>query len=108
MTVDIITPLDRATNSYLESSKQYAKRFSLFHLLSPFRFAQFILQIGYVFLQLIIVLLYKPVSFVVEHQKDYLKLPHYQPPPKVTGPLKNPRGRIAVIGAGLTGISSAA
>ncbi|EKM51088.1 uncharacterized protein PHACADRAFT_212988 [Phanerochaete carnosa HHB-10118-sp] len=54
----------------------------------PKSFTQFVLRVFYEFIQLPIILIFKPPL-----------------PPKE---LKRPRGRIAVIGAGLTGVSSAA
>jgi hypothetical protein len=88
--IDIRVPLSRCITSYVESTQKYAEQGSIFHTLSPLRFASLFFEIAYVLFQNLIVLLFAPA------------------PPKSKGPLKNPRGRIAVVGAGLTGISSAA
>ncbi|CAK5277517.1 unnamed protein product [Mycena citricolor] len=58
--------------------------------LNPMTAVKAIWRICYIFVQYFVIALYKP------------------PAPKTDGPLKSPSGRIAVIGAGLTGVSSAA
>ncbi|KZT59182.1 FAD/NAD(P)-binding domain-containing protein [Calocera cornea HHB12733] len=59
-------------------------------LLYPWNLAKYLFNIYYAWVQLFIMALFKPR------------------PPKTDEPLKRPYGRIAVIGAGLTGVSSAA
>jgi len=88
--IDIRAPIGRCIGSYVAKTKYYASNGSILHFVSPFRFIQLLLEILYVLFQNILVVLFAP------------------PPPKSLKGLKKPRGRIAVVGAGLTGISSAA
>ncbi|KAF7295566.1 hypothetical protein MIND_01096600 [Mycena indigotica] len=59
-------------------------------ILNPWTTIKAIWRLCYIFVQYIVVAIFKP------------------PPPKHADPLPNPYGRVAVIGAGLTGVSSAA
>jgi hypothetical protein len=88
--LDVRAPLAHVVNEYIETSKKSAQDGHIFRLFSPARLALLVLEIAYVLFQNLIVLAFAP------------------PPPKSDEPLKNPRGRVAVIGAGLTGVSSAA
>ncbi|TCD66067.1 hypothetical protein EIP91_001875 [Steccherinum ochraceum] len=76
--------------TYTSSTLSAASRFHVFTVLSPTRFFGFIFNIFYILVQGVIIWAFKP-----------------KPPRKPEQPTK-PKGRIAVIGAGLTGVSSAA
>ncbi|EPQ60566.1 FAD/NAD P-binding domain-containing protein [Gloeophyllum trabeum ATCC 11539] len=75
---------------YISTSQKLAKQGRILPLVSPWRAYQVILQLIYIWLQGIIILLFKPT------------------PPKSPDQPTKPLGRVAVVGAGLTGISSAA
>ncbi|KAI0313794.1 FAD/NAD-P-binding domain-containing protein [Amylostereum chailletii] len=77
------------TSEYLHVSLKAAKRGRLFTLLSPARAFSLGFTIFYILVQRLIILFFKPT------------------PPK-SDRLQKPYGRIAVVGAGLTGVSSAA
>ncbi|CAL1702592.1 unnamed protein product [Somion occarium] len=76
--------------NYISESLSSARSLNPFRLLSPIRFVVFIFNIFYILIQKIIIWMFKPR------------------PPKYPEQPTKPLGRIAVIGAGLTGISSAA
>ncbi|VDB98181.1 unnamed protein product [Peniophora sp. CBMAI 1063] len=78
--------------SYATTSVDLFKHGHVFTAISPFRaFQATIFLVSYVLIQQLVVhTFFKPS------------------PPKKDGPLPKPRGRIAVVGAGLTGVSSAA
>ncbi|TFK35788.1 hypothetical protein BDQ12DRAFT_725579 [Crucibulum laeve] len=76
-------------NDYFSESSYLFHTGQLLQLLSPIRLWKCIWDIFYILVQAIIIVLFKPS------------------PPKTDRP-SNPCGRIAIIGAGLTGISSAA
>ncbi|KAH9933997.1 FAD/NAD-P-binding domain-containing protein [Epithele typhae] len=67
----------------------YIKQHHYLHYLSPFYWLEQAFNLYYILIQYAIILMFKP-----------------RPPPGPEYP-KNPKGRIAIIGAGLTGISSA-
>ncbi|KAF8907082.1 hypothetical protein CPB84DRAFT_1769451 [Gymnopilus junonius] len=85
-----IQAIHQITNEYVAHSEKCFRRRELFSLLSPIRFFGLIWDYFYILAQLPIVWFFKA------------------PPPKTAEPLKKPRGRIAVIGSGVTGVSSAA
>ncbi|KAL4254145.1 hypothetical protein ABKN59_004537 [Abortiporus biennis] len=76
--------------SFISTSISHAMSLDIAGLLSPSRFMQFIFNIFYILVQRVIIFLFRPAS------------------PKRSDQPTNPKGRIAVVGAGLTGISSAA
>ena len=78
------------------------------HLLSPFYWATRIFNAYYVLVQYIIIWLFKPVRSSQRSYFTWARLTGSKPPPPSPDHPKSPKGRIAVIGAGLTGISSAA
>ncbi|KDR72803.1 hypothetical protein GALMADRAFT_252072 [Galerina marginata CBS 339.88] len=82
--------LHQTTNEYVDESAKYLHSNNLLQLLNPLRLGQYIWDLLYILVQIIIVTLFKA------------------PPPKAPTALANPHGRIAVIGAGITGVSSAA
>ncbi|KAL1744453.1 hypothetical protein HDZ31DRAFT_38620 [Schizophyllum fasciatum] len=69
------------------TTRDYA---SIWTLLNPYLFLQYIWHLLYIAVQVLIIVLFKP------------------PPPRSPESPRQPYGRIAVIGAGLTGVSSAA
>ncbi|TRM64707.1 hypothetical protein BD626DRAFT_489667 [Schizophyllum amplum] len=73
--------------AYSQTTKDYA---SIWTLLNPYTFLQYIWHLLYIATQVAIIAFFKP------------------PTPKSKESPKQPFGRIAVIGAGLTGVSSAA
>ncbi|KAI0078015.1 FAD/NAD(P)-binding domain-containing protein [Panus rudis PR-1116 ss-1] len=77
-------------STFTSDSLNYARSFDIFSLLSPTRFIIFMFDFFYIALQRLIIWTFKPR------------------PPKYADQPTKPRGRIAVIGAGLTGVSSAA
>lgn len=77
-------------SSYIYSSFRYAHKFDIISLFSPVRFIHFAFNIYYILIQKLIQWLFQPI------------------PPKHADQPTKPRGRIAVVGAGLTGVSSAA
>ena len=81
---------------------------TLTQYLSPSYWFTLVFNFFYVLVQRVIIWLFKPVSprLIV---CAYIASSHaIQPPPPSPEYPKNPKGRIAVIGAGLTGVSSAA
>ncbi|KAF4622539.1 hypothetical protein D9613_009188 [Agrocybe pediades] len=82
--------LYQGLNDYKADSARLYYSGRYLQLLSPLRLAQFIWDLCYVLVQTVIVYCFKP------------------PPPKTPHALANRHGRVAVIGAGITGISSAA
>ncbi|KAJ3509101.1 hypothetical protein NLJ89_g5390 [Agrocybe chaxingu] len=90
MPASVTKAIQQNTNDYVCESTDLLQAGRLFHLLSPIRLGKFIWDIFYIFIQAIIILIFKPA------------------PPKAQKTLSKPRGRIAVIGAGITGVSSAA
>ncbi|KAF9005203.1 hypothetical protein BDQ17DRAFT_1399400 [Cyathus striatus] len=90
MAPSVATAIQQDTEDFIARSNFLLRERDLFHFLSPVRFGMFIWDIFYIFVQSIIIAIFKP------------------PPPKSPDHPKNPYGRIAVIGAGLTGVSSAA
>ncbi|KDQ63491.1 hypothetical protein JAAARDRAFT_202926 [Jaapia argillacea MUCL 33604] len=78
------------TREFIHESRKLIRQKHYLALLSPFRIYAFLLRFFYITIQAFIIFFFKP------------------PPPKDSGKLEKPLGRIAVIGAGLTGISSAA
>jgi hypothetical protein len=92
-----------------ESSANYFKNYPLvnremFSLLNPLRIAERVIGIFYVWIQFLIVAVFKPVRIF---ENSRLTLNISQKPP-ITAKPEKPNGRIAVVGAGLTGVSSAA
>ncbi|KAF9530110.1 hypothetical protein CPB83DRAFT_789134 [Crepidotus variabilis] len=75
---------------YADDSKTALHMRNIFTLLSPFRLWAVLWNVGYVIVQLFIIKIFKPAR------------------PNARKALANPHGRVAVIGAGITGVSSAA
>ncbi|PPQ84705.1 hypothetical protein CVT25_014057 [Psilocybe cyanescens] len=90
MLTNVRKPLQQITDDYFSESSRLLHELHFLQLLSPVRLFKYIWRISYILTQLIIVYLFKP------------------PPPNSPNALEKPHGRIAVIGAGVTGISSAA
>ncbi|KAF8152257.1 hypothetical protein B0H34DRAFT_111065 [Crassisporium funariophilum] len=90
MPASIAEAIQEDTNEYIAESAKCLHSGDLFTLLSPVRLWKYIWDIFYVWTQAIIILIFKP------------------PPPHSSKTLTKPHGRIAVIGAGITGVSSAA
>ncbi|KAF9478765.1 FAD/NAD(P)-binding domain-containing protein [Pholiota conissans] len=86
----VVPALQKLTNNNFSQSAELLRAGNFFDALNPIRFAQYVWCISYILTQAFIILLFKP------------------PPPKSPNELENPRGRIAVVGAGVTGVSSAA
>jgi len=96
------------TFAFLEQSKGLLKSGKVFSLLNPIRIWQYVLNIFYVLVQSVIIWSFKPVRLLLVNFPHFIELLSPQKPPPSEKPLENPRGRIAVIGAGITGVSSAA
>ena len=113
MVVQAIQAIRQVTQEYIATSEKYARQKNIFALFSLIRFFALIWDYFYILGQLPIVWLFKAVSTHPRPWSDFLDadclyIVIFQPPPKTTEELEKPRGRVAVIGAGLTGVSSAA
>ncbi|PCH34804.1 FAD/NAD(P)-binding domain-containing protein [Wolfiporia cocos MD-104 SS10] len=91
MTKRAISTLQTILTKYTQTSLHAATHFQVFTLLSPARLASTILAMAYICAQVIIIALFKPVLSTNGKTTKF-----------------KPRGRIAVVGAGLTGVSTAA
>ncbi|TFY78192.1 hypothetical protein EWM64_g5819 [Hericium alpestre] len=87
--MSVVRAIQANLHIYFDESKDFARHGQVLRLLSPKRALYLALIIAYVLIQAVFILLFKPA------------------PPK-DEKLRRPFGRIAVVGAGLTGISSAA
>ncbi|CAA7269404.1 unnamed protein product [Cyclocybe aegerita] len=90
MPSSVIEAIQQNMNDYASESANLLQAGNLLYFLSPIRLAKFIWDMLYILTQTIIILIFKPQL------------------PKAQQTLSKPRGRIAVIGAGITGVSSAA
>ncbi|KJA21925.1 hypothetical protein HYPSUDRAFT_186828 [Hypholoma sublateritium FD-334 SS-4] len=88
----ISSAIQNIASDYLSTSAKSLRTGAIWTLINPLRLAACIWSIWYVLVQVAIIYLFKPPP----------------PPPNSSKELSNPRGRIAVIGAGVTGVSSAA
>lgn len=91
--------------NYARTTLVAARNGDIRTLLSPRRLIHFLFNAYYVLVELMIIWLFKPVREYIPHCESSLIFLHLQPVPPEHF---KPRGRIAVIGAGLTGVSSAA
>lgn len=96
MAISTMATISRLVDATKGSAKHFAHettslagQYKLWSVINPSRIFEWALSFVYIWIQLLIVALFKP-----------------RPPTTATP--ANPHGRIAVIGAGLTGISSAA
>lgn len=90
---------------YAHCTLMAARKGDIQTLLSPTRIIHLLFNAYYIIVELVIIWLFKPVGEHLFHRGSCLIFPHFQPVPPEHF---KPRGRIAVIGAGLTGVSSAA
>ncbi|TFK56995.1 FAD/NAD(P)-binding domain-containing protein [Heliocybe sulcata] len=88
--MSISTACANVVQEYVSDTRKFASQRRILSVVSPWRAYELSLQIFYICLQGIILLLFKPT------------------PPKSPDQPTHPHGKIAVVGAGLTGISSAA